>query len=171
MKRQLGYEVGDQSTTSHLAKRLRVADVAEADSLQPQDDPTLMMYEAQFMPNGEGKVFVDVITAERGRAGKKRRIVLREEFHRIVAVKYSTQNAQLGEVWGVDAVPVDERGAVATEHRTCTVATCGLYCCAHVKSRSLVFYGLQDSTTVDESVAEMVADYETRFGVPNSIIG
>ena len=166
LKRQLGYEVGDLRSISQQAKRYRVRDEAEADALQPEDDPTLVQYEAQFLPDGAGEIFVDVLTAMRGRGKKRKEVTVEERFYRVVAVSYSDQNEELGGVWGVDAVPVDRFGAVPDAHRTCSVAQCGPCCTQHVKSRSLVFYGLQSETEVDESAAKMVADYKGRFGEP-----
>ena len=110
--------------------------------------------------------FVDVLTAMRGRGKKRKEVTVEERFYRVVAVSYSDQNEELGGVWGVDAVPVDRFGAVPDAHRTCSVTQCGPCCTQHVKRRSLVFYGLQSETEVDESVAKMVADYKGRFGEP-----
>ena len=45
LKRQLGFEVGDSKSISQQAKRYRALDEAEADALEPEDDPTLVKYE------------------------------------------------------------------------------------------------------------------------------
>ena len=58
LKRQLGFEVGDSKSISQQAKRYRALDEAEADALEPEDDPTLVKYEEQFLPGGVGEVFV-----------------------------------------------------------------------------------------------------------------
>ena len=160
---QLGFEIGDSKSICQQAKRYGELDEAEADALEPEDDPTLVKYEEQFLPGGVGEVFVDVVTAMRGRGRERKEVIVSESFYRVVAVRYSEQNQDVGEVWGLDVVPVDEYGVVPPEHRTCSANQCGPNCTEHVKSRSVEFYGLQDSTTIDNSVAKMVADYEIRF--------
>ena len=152
LKRQLGYEIGDSKSICQQVKRYRQLDEGEADALEPEDDPTLVEYEEQFLPGGVGEVFVDVVTAMRGKGMNRKEVNVSETFYRVVAVRYSEQNQDLGEVWGLDVVPVDECGVVPPEHKTCSADQCGPNCTKHVKSRSLEFYGLQDSTTSDDSV-------------------
>ena len=152
-----------QNPSVQQVKRYRQLDEGEADAVEPEDDPTLVEYEEQFLPGGVGEVFVDVVTAMRGKGMNRKEVNVSETFYRVVAVRYSEQNQDLGEVWGLDVVPVDECGVVPPEHKTCSADQCGPNCTKHVKSRSLEFYGLQDSTTTDDSVAQMVADYKARF--------